>query len=114
MQASTVVINGECYRHLGTLKDDAFARTDLLEKDGKKYIYKVSRLRLIPGLRLQWAMNRLSAHEVRMHRILDGLPGVPRLVRQVDSSSFIREFAEGRTLDRRPPYMRPDFFDEFL
>ena len=107
-------IDGEWYDHLGTLKDDAFAQTELVARDGRKYLYKTSRLRLIRGLRLRRLMKRLNNREVRTHRLLEGVQGVPRLVKCVSETSFLREFVDGRTLDRKPPYMRADFFDEFL
>ena len=107
-------IGGETFVHVATLKDDAFARTELVEKDGRKYLYKISRLQLIRGLQLRWAMKRLTAREVRIHKLLDAVHGVPKLVRRVDDTSFLREFVEGRTLDRKPPFMREDFFDEFV
>ena len=109
----SIEINGDTYKHLGTLKDDAFARTELLEKDGKKYLFKVSRLALFGPLRLKRIMNHFAAHEVHIHHLLEGVHGVPKLVRQVSDDSFLREFVEGRTLDRNPPPLRPDFFDEF-
>lgn len=112
--AATMEIGGEIFNHLATLKDDAFARTELVEKNGRKYLYKISRLRLIPGLKLRWAMKRLTAREVRIHGLLEGVHGVPKLVRRVDDTSFLREFVDGRTLDRRPPFVREDFFDEFI
>jgi len=105
-------IDGEIYNHLGTLKDDAFARTELLEKDGKKYLYKVSRLAIGP-FRLQWMMNKFTAHEARIHHLLEDVHGTPVFVKQPAKNAFIREFVEGRTLDRNPPPLRRDFFDEF-
>jgi hypothetical protein len=109
-----LVIGGEEYLHRGTLKEDAFARTDLVEKDGRKLTYKTSRLKAIPGLRLEGIMKRLTAREVRMHHVLEGIAGVPKLVKQVDDTSFLREYVEGRPLNRKPPFLRPDFFDEFI
>ena len=109
-----IEIDGEWYDHLGTLKDDAFAQTELVEQDGRRYLYKVSRLRLIRGLKLRWLMKRLNDREIRTHHLLAGVHGVPRLVKRVSETSFLREYVDGRTLDRKPPYMRADFFDEFL
>ena len=109
----TIEIAGQAYEHLGTLKKDAFARTELVQKDGKKYLFKVSWLAIFGPLRLKRLMNALAAHEVRIHDLLEGVHGVPRLVKQVSANSFLREFVEGRTLDRDPPELRPDFFDEF-
>jgi len=113
VRAGKIEIGGEVYDHLGTLKDDAFARTELVAKDGNKYLYKISRLRLGGLPKMHWLMKRLTAREVRIHGLLAGVRGVPKLVKRVDEVSFIREFVEGRTLDRKPPFMRADFFDEF-
>lgn len=108
-----IEIDGDVYQHLGTLKRDAFARTELVERDGKKYLFKVSRLAILGPLKLKWLMNRLAGHEVDIHHLLEGVHGVPKLTRQVSENSFLREFVEGRTLDRNPPDLQPDFFDEF-
>ncbi|NQT20235.1 MAG: hypothetical protein HQ592_11065 [Planctomycetes bacterium] len=108
-----IEIDGEVYRHHGTLKRDAFARTELVEKDGKKYLFKVSRLAIFGRLKLRRLMNGLTGHEVHVHHLLEGVHGVPKLTRRVSENSFLREFVEGRTLDRDPPELRPDFFDEF-
>jgi len=108
-----IEIDGEVFEHIGTLKDDAFARTELVQKDGAKYLFKVSRLQLVRWPKLRFLMKRLTAREVRIHRLLEGVHGVPKLVKQVSDTSFIREFVDGRTLDRQPPFIRADFFDEF-
>lgn len=108
-----IEIDGEVFQHIGTLKEDAFARTELVEKDGKQYLFKVSRLALFGPLQLRRVMNALTAHEVHIHNLLEGVHGVPKLVKRVSDNSFLREFVEGRTLDRDPPELQPDFFDEF-
>jgi len=110
----TIEIDGEVYEHLGTLKEDAFARTDLVAKDGKKYVFKLSRLGILRPLKLSGLMKRVTAHEARIHKTLEGLRGVARLAKQVGDDCLLREFVEGRTLDRNPPFLRPDFFDEFF
>ena len=95
VRAGKIEIGGEVYDHLGTLKDDAFARTELVAKDGNKYLYKISRLRLGGLPKMHWLMKRLTAREVRIHGLLAGVRGVPKLVKGFEDISKLPNLIKG-------------------
>ena len=55
----------------------------------------------------RWAVRR----EIHVHRMLDGLPGIPRLLAVVDQDRYLIEFVDGSPLNNRLHQPEAGFFD---
>jgi hypothetical protein len=113
----TVAIGDTEYTLSAVLKDDFFARTALYALRGndsampRRVILKTNRSAPFFGLPLQWLGMLLTWHELTVTQRLDGLAGIPRLLRRHGATGFIYEYIPGWTLDQEPGI--PDrFFDE--
>ena len=71
----------------------------LLERDGLRFVLKDFRGRAWL-FRNTWGRIAVS-RETTAYRRLDGIPGVPRLIAQLDGFGFVMEFMEGSVLPTR-------------
>ncbi len=55
----------------------------------------------------RWAVRR----ELHVHRLLDDLPGIPRLLGVVDQDRYLIEFVDGSPLNNRNQHLGTGFFD---
>ncbi|HPB30319.1 MAG TPA: RIO1 family regulatory kinase/ATPase [Candidatus Sumerlaeota bacterium] len=88
----------------------AQANIELLEIGGRRYILKDfhRRGRLI---RFLWG-RRIIAREARVYRRLNGIEGIPRVLRVLDRDGFIMEYVPGtRIPHRRDSALTPVFFE---
>ncbi len=86
-------------RRLHTAKSIAQAHIDLLEIRGVRYVLK-DFYHHHPLVRSLWGRFIIS-REWRMYKILEGIPGIPRVMRRFDAYAFIMEHIEGRSLPHR-------------
>jgi len=81
------------------LKEDVFGRTERLP-DGESGLVRRDAAAARPLLR--WLSRRLIAREARALAVLDGVPGIPRLV-NVDRDVLVREFIAGKPMQVARP-----------
>lgn len=55
----------------------------------------------------RWAVRR----EIHIHRLLDGIPGIPRLLTVLDRDRYLIEYIDGQPLNNRMHSPGPEFFD---
>jgi len=116
---NTIAIGGATYALGAVLKDDFFATTALYHLDNSgssaspdRVILKTGRRAPFFGLPLRWLGRLLTSHELAIMQLLGDIPGIPRLIERLDSTSFAYEYIPGWTLDQDPGI--PDHFFEQL
>ncbi len=86
------------------------ARANLkkIEIDGQRYVVKDFGGK---GLLARAGLGRfLIGHEWRIYKVLDGVPGIPRVFHRIDPEAFIMEYVEGTALkDLRHEPVSGDF-----
>jgi len=98
------------WRPLQLLKDDAVSCVWVLEAPTGSLVLKRSRFfSSFFGLVPRW----LTAREVRILRLLEGVEGIPRVHERIDGATFVREYVDAVPLDqcREVPQ---EFFEELL
>jgi len=105
------VLNGKMYRLIKMLKVDTWAAVSLVERDEKRYAFKVSRLRGRLERLASPLMNFISRREYRLYHACNGIDGVPPLTERVGKNAYLHEFVEGVTLDVNDD-VGEAFFDE--
>lgn len=99
------------------LKDDAFARTQLVRQDGRLWLRKQYRFRVPLGGLLTPLARHWTRHEIEMGRALAGIEGVPGAPVPLSETCFLRPWIEGRDLrehEREGGALSDRFFDELL
>jgi len=105
-----IAIAGGVYRRVTVFKHDFFAATALYEGDNGKIVLKLGRRSRFLGLPMAWIGRLLVKHEARMYALVDGIPGIPRLIGRWGDNGFAHEFIEGHELVRREG-VNDAFFD---
>lgn len=80
------------------LKDDFFAENFLVERGGRRFVVKHSRMRAPLGRVLGAVSRRLIRREQRAYRRLRGIAGVPALVAPLGRTFLVHAYVEGQTL----------------
>ena len=104
-------LNGKTYRLVQMLKHDTWAAVALVEREGTRYAFKVSRARGRFERLLQPLMNFISRHEYDVYAVCDGLAGIPPLAGRVGRNAYLHEYVDGVTLDVNQN-VTEGFFDE--
>jgi len=106
------VLGGRTYRLEKVLKHDFFAVTGRYRgPDGQAICLKHYHTEPWLGWPLDWAGRLMADREVRHYRLLQDLPGVPRLLGRVGKSAFAHAWIEGRDLLDQKDLLPDDFFD---
>jgi len=107
-----VDIDGANYRLRRVFKHDFFALTALYENAERKVVVKVNRRAPFFGVPLSWVGRWLVHREKHALRRLADVEGVPRLFADFGPTGMVREYIEGRPLERGLHV--PDDFHERL
>jgi len=91
------------------LKKDLFGEVRLETGGTQRQIVRDSASAALP---LRWLANALMRREARSLAALDGIVGIPRLIR-TDGNRLAREYLDGAPMHRAKP-ADPDFFREAL
>lgn len=109
--AASIDVLGETCEVVRVLKTDAFALTRLVRFRGALAVHKLSRVKPIwGGLRVGFFSRRLLRREVRLHGLLDGIPGIPRVIAQDGEDAFLHEWIPGVTLNVFQGRVGDEFF----
>jgi hypothetical protein len=114
--AAGIAVEGETWDVVRVLKSDAFALTRLVRRaDGSLAVHKLSRVKPIWGSFTAGPFSRwLLRREVRLHRLLDGIDGIPRLIGQDGDDAFLHEWIPGVTLNVFSGRVGDDFFPRLI
>ncbi len=113
--AAEIVAGGESYAVVRVLKSDAFALTRLVRRGGTLAVHKLSRVKRIAGvIPMGFLARLLLRREARIHRLLEGIPGIPRILCRDGDQSFLHEWIPGDTLNVHPGRVGDDFFPRLL
>jgi len=106
----TINIKGVPHHCVKVYKEDFYAVTRVYEGPTGAYIVKAAQLYPCRNFLREWAAHFLAVREVRIHRQIRHIEGVPKIVGKVGRFGFIREYVPGETLNRagRVP---DDYFD---
>ena len=91
-----------------------FTRTRLVEAENRYWLEKRFRVPWLPGRLGSWFASRIADHEERGSRALRDLEGVAVNTRRIAPDTLLREWVEGRDLDRvrrAGDQVPDDFFD---
>lgn len=100
------------YEHVRTFKHDFFAATGVYRgPDGELAVLKLGRRGDVFSIPTDWIGEFLTNREVRHYELLQGLPGIPRLIGRVGRCGLLHEFVPGAPLDKEST-VRDSFFDE--
>lgn len=108
---ASVDCSGRRYRHVLTFKHDFFAATGLYEDAGEQVVLKVGRTTHLFGFPMAWIGAFLRRREVRLYKLAERLPGVPRYVGSSGPTGFVHEFVPGHALGRKEA-VSDAFFDQ--
>lgn len=108
-----VTCRGQRFEQLGTFKHDFFAATGLYRGPDGLAVLKMGRQNDILTIPAGWIGVFLTRREVRSYELLQGMPGVPRLIGTVGKSGFLHEYVPGHPLARDEP-VSDTFFDELF
>lgn len=97
------------FEHVRTFKHDFFAATALYESGGLRAVLKIGRRAPLFGLPMAWIGRLLCEHESRLYRLMQGVPGIPRFLGNLDETALVHEYVEGRPLSRDDA-LDDDFF----
>lgn len=95
-----VVIETRFLTKIKTYKHDFFAATGLYQDRQGQVVLKIGRQAGFCGFPLSWIGGFLARHEYRLCQIVQGVPGVPRLIGRWGPTGFAHEFVPGRSLCR--------------
>ena len=101
----------ERYELVETFKHDFFAATGLYRGHGGAAVLKVGRVNDLLGIPAAWIGQFLTRREVRLYRVAQGLPGIPKLIGTVGRNAFLHEFIPGHPLERHER-VSDAFFDQ--
>ena len=114
----SVEIDGDKYELERVLKEDFFSVNGLyINKEGRRYVLKVSDFRFLCGFLFRPLAIFCSRHEHHMYTILQDIPGAPKAGPRVGRRGFLHEFVEGKTLfdvEEENLTLPDGFFDELL
>lgn len=89
----------------------AQANIDLLEIGGKRFVLKDFYWHH-PLVRRIWG-RRIIAREARVYGRLEGISGIPRVLKILDSFAFVMEYVEGEMLSKvKKGSLPPAFFEQ--
>lgn len=88
------------YSYITFLKGSFFSENHLLARGKERLVLKISRVWLNHGGLFRRLEEFLCTHEVKNYQLLEGIPGVPRMVGQISASAFLHEYIEGSTLKK--------------
>jgi len=98
------------WRPAQLLKDDAVSCVWVLEAPASSLVLKRSKFFAgFFGLVPRW----LTAREVRILRLLEGVEGVPRVHERIDGATFVRDYVDAQPLDQCQE-VPPEFFEALL
>jgi serine/threonine protein kinase len=103
-------IKGAPHRCVEVLKEDFYAITRIYEGPAGKFIVKAAQLYPFRNFVREWIARFLVAREIKIHKRLRRVEGVPRVVGTVGRYGFIRRYVPGETLNRAPK-IPDDYFD---
>lgn len=106
-----VMCEGQRYVHVSTFKHDFFAATGLYEAPASLTVLKMGRTTPILALPAGWIGRLLARREIRLYRLLQDLPNIPRLTGAVGAAGIMHSFVPGRPL-RREDRVSDTFFPE--
>jgi hypothetical protein len=106
-----LAVAGEDYRLVRVFKHDFWAATSLyqairgVEAKFPRIVVKFGRVGDFAGIPLRWIGRYMQVHEESIHRVLDGLEGVPRWISRIGDIGYAMEYVEGKPLDHfdKPP-----------
>jgi len=87
------------------LKKDIFGRTDLISSGDGLFVRRDARA---ASAAVRWVARKLLAREARALAVLDGITGIPHLLR-VDAETLDRRYIEGRPMQDGKP-IDPQYF----
>ncbi len=111
--------DGRSYVLAKVLKHDFMAGTGLYEiacpdpTGPRRIICKVNRRMHFCFIPLRWLGRLVTRREVRNLRRCDGIDGVPQVLARTGPTTYIYEYIEGTSLDRKPA-LPPGFFEKLL
>ena len=94
-----------------TFKHDFFAATGLYRGPDGLAVLKVGRRNEFLTIPVDWIGKFLARREVRLYRLAQGLPGIPKLIGPVGNYAFLHEYIPGHPLERHEP-VSDVFFDQ--
>lgn len=115
--ATAIEVGGETLDVVRVLKSDAFALTRLVRRRGGALaVHKLSRWKPTSGRfsATGFFSRALLRREVRLHRLLDGVEGIPRLVAEDGPDAFLHEWIPGVTLNVHSGRVADDFFPRLV
>ena len=108
-----VTCRGQRFEHVKALKHDFFAATGLYRGPEGLAVLKIGRQTDFLTIPVGWIGVWLTRREVRLYRLLQGMPGVPRLIGTVGRNGFLHDYVPGHPL-ARDEQVSDTFFDELL
>jgi len=108
-----VTCRGQRFAHVKTFKHDFFAATGLYRGPEGLAVLKTGRQNEFLTIPTGWIGTLLTRREVRIYELLQGMPGVPRLIGTIGTSGFLHEFVPGHPLGRGER-VSDTFFDELF
>lgn len=105
----TFQLSGIDYQLVQTFKHDFFAASGLYQSPKGLAVLKMGRCADFLGLPTDWIGKWLVAREVRFYSQVQDLPGVPKLLGQINPLAFAHEFVPGHNLQRHEQ-VNDDFF----
>lgn len=106
-----VTCGGRRFALVKTFKHDFFAATGLYRGPEGLAVLKLGRQNEFMTVPTGWIGALLTRHEVCIYELLQGVPGVPRLIGTVGKHGFVHEFVPGHPLARNEQ-VSDTFFDE--
>jgi hypothetical protein len=101
----------ERFELVETFKHDFFAATGLYRGPRGLAVLKIGRQNDFLTIPAGWIGKFLTRREVRLYRLAQGLPGIPKLIGCVGEHAFLHEFIPGHPLERRER-VSDAFFDQ--
>lgn len=107
----SVTCRGTRYEHVRTFKHDFFAATGLYRGPDGLAVLKLGRSTDFLSLPTAWIGRLLTKREMRLYRLTQDLPGIPRMLGPVGENGFLHAYVPGHPLGRTES-VSDTFFDE--
>ena len=104
---------GDVYELVETFKHDFFAATGMYRGPEGLAVLKVGRRNDILTFPADWIGKFLTRREVHLYKMLQDIPGVPRLIGTVGSNGFLHAYVPGHPLGPDEAVSNT-FFDELF
>lgn len=109
-----IVIKGQLYEYEKILKDDFFSVNVLYKnRDGERYVLKLSDFRFLFGLLLRPFAIWMSSHEYKIYKMVEDIDGIAELGPRYGWRGYFHKYIEGNTLHElgTKATLPDDFFD---